>query len=120
MGLLEERAEAISGEFDSDDVSKTLWAYETMEWKSGTRLMGLLKERPEAIKLEPVLKEAWSILNKLTWTNFDKLSNDLAHLDISEPDELWGLVSIIFDRALEEGFFCKTYAELCNCIKNQM
>jgi translation initiation factor 4G len=69
---------------------------------------------------DKVMKEARSILNKLTLTNFDKLSNDLAHLDISEPDELRGLVSIIFDKALEEGHFCKMYAELCNCIKDQM
>ncbi len=52
MGLLEERAEAISGEFDSEDVSNTLWAYARMGRKPGERLMGLLEERAEAISGE--------------------------------------------------------------------
>jgi hypothetical protein len=52
MELLEGRAEAISGEFDSEDVSRTLEAYALMERKPGERLMGLLEERVEAISGE--------------------------------------------------------------------
>ncbi len=50
--LLEGRTEAISGEFDSEDVSRTLEAYALMERKPGKRLMGLLEERVEAISGE--------------------------------------------------------------------
>jgi translation initiation factor 4G len=65
-------------------------------------------------------KEAGSILEELTLTNSEKESNELAHLEIQEPEALRGHVSIIFDKALEEGLFCKMYAGLCNFIKDQM
>ncbi len=35
MGLLEGREEAILGEFDSEEVASTLWAYATMGTKPG-------------------------------------------------------------------------------------
>ena len=69
-----------------------------------------------------MLKAAGRILNKLTLTNSDKLSNELAHLEIQEPDGLRGLVSIILDKTLEERLFQQKYAKLCHCIivKGQM
>ena len=52
MGLLEEQVEAISGEFDSEDVSDTLWAYAEMGRMPRKRLMGLLEGRMETISGE--------------------------------------------------------------------
>lgn len=69
---------------------------------------------------DKVMKDARSILNKLTMTNFEKLSRDLAAVQLTCTDELRGLVGIIFDKALEEGHFCKMYAELCNYLKDQL
>lgn len=69
---------------------------------------------------DKVMKDARSTLNKLTLTNFDKLSIQIAMLDIKESHELRGLVGIIFDKALEEGHFCEMYAMLCNAIKDKM
>ena len=40
------------------------------------------------------LQEARGILNKLTLTNFDKLSVDVSNLEITHQDELKGLVSV--------------------------
>ena len=114
MGLLEELVETISSSAITPLLTGPIKPLERSEnaWDPN--------EHKARTAFDKVMKEARSILNKLTLTNFDKLSNDLAHLDISEPDELRGLVSIIFDKALEEGLFCKLYAELCNCIKDQM
>ena len=53
-----------------------------------------------------VLKEARALLNKLTMTNFDRLVPQLASLNITAPEELTKVVTIIFDKALEEGHFC--------------
>jgi len=47
MGLLEGRAEAISGEFNSQNVANTLWAYATMGRKPGERMIDLLEGRSE-------------------------------------------------------------------------
>jgi len=69
---------------------------------------------------EELMKSARSILNKLTMTNFEKLSVDLADLRIEDSEDLRGIVGIIFDKALEEGHFCKMYAELCNKIKDRI
>ncbi len=52
MGQLERRAEAISGEFNSQNVANTLWAYATMGTKPGERMMGQLERRAEAISGE--------------------------------------------------------------------
>jgi hypothetical protein len=49
---LERRAEAILGEFKSQDVANTLWAFATMGTKPGERLMGQLEGRAEAISGE--------------------------------------------------------------------
>jgi hypothetical protein len=49
---LEGRAEAISGEFNSQEVANTLWAYATMGRKPGERVMRLLEGRAEAISGE--------------------------------------------------------------------
>jgi hypothetical protein len=42
MGQLERRAEAISGEFNSQCVANTMWAFVKMVTKPGDRLMGRL------------------------------------------------------------------------------
>jgi len=39
-GQLERRAETISGQFTSQEVAKTLWAYATIATKLGERVMG--------------------------------------------------------------------------------
>jgi hypothetical protein len=52
MGELERRAEAISAEFNSQNVANTLWAYATMGTKPGERLMGHLERWSEEISGE--------------------------------------------------------------------
>jgi hypothetical protein len=52
MGQLERRAEAISGEFNSQNVANTLWAFARMGRKPGERMMGQLEQRAEAISGE--------------------------------------------------------------------
>jgi hypothetical protein len=65
MGQLERRAEAISGEFNSQDIANTLWAFATTGTKPGERLMGQLERRAEAISGEfnsqEVANTLWAI-----------------------------------------------------------
>eukprot|EP00960_Hanusia_phi_P063850 765597-Hanusia_phi.AAC.2 len=69
---------------------------------------------------DATMKFARSILNKLTMTNFKKLAGDLINIEFRDPEELKGLVGIIFDKALEEGHFCQMYAGFCNEIKDKL
>ena len=69
---------------------------------------------------DAIMKKARSVLNKLTKTNHPELSDQLAHLEILNTEELRGLVGIIFDKALEEGHLCTMCAQLCNEIKDRM
>jgi hypothetical protein len=48
MGQMQGRAEAISGQFNSQHVANTLWAYATMGKKPGERILGQLEGRAEA------------------------------------------------------------------------
>jgi hypothetical protein len=52
MGQLEQRLEAISVEFNSQDITNTLWAFPTMGIKPGERMMGQLERRAEAVSGE--------------------------------------------------------------------
>jgi hypothetical protein len=52
MGQLERRVEAISGEFNSQAVANTLWAYATIGTKPGERMMRQLERRSEVISGE--------------------------------------------------------------------
>jgi len=52
MGQLERRVEAISGEFNSQEVANTLWAFATMGLRPGGQLIGKLGRRTEAISGE--------------------------------------------------------------------
>jgi hypothetical protein len=65
MGQLERRAEAMSGEFNSQDVANTLWAFATMGTKPGERMMGLLERRVEVIagefKPQGIANTLWAI-----------------------------------------------------------
>jgi hypothetical protein len=65
MRQLERRAEAISGEFNSQDIANTLWALATMGTKPGERMMGQLERRTEAISGEfnsqAVANTLWSL-----------------------------------------------------------
>jgi hypothetical protein len=65
MVQLEGRAEAISGEFNSQAVANTLWAFATMGRKPGERLMGKLEGRAEAISgefnMQHVANTLWSM-----------------------------------------------------------
>jgi hypothetical protein len=49
MGQLERRTEAISGDFNSQDIANTLWAFATMGTKPGDNMMGQLERRAEGI-----------------------------------------------------------------------
>jgi hypothetical protein len=64
MGQLERRAEAISGEFNSQNVANTLWAFATMGIKPGELMMGKLERRAEAIsgefKSQAVANTLWA------------------------------------------------------------
>jgi hypothetical protein len=49
---LERWAEVVAGEFNSQNISNTMWAYVIMGRKPGDRLMGLLEQRAETISGE--------------------------------------------------------------------
>ncbi len=50
--VLERRAEAMSGEFNSQEVANTLWAFATMGTKPGERMTVQVGRRTEAISGE--------------------------------------------------------------------
>jgi hypothetical protein len=62
-----------------------------------------------------VMEKVRSILDKFTLANFEKLSDDLVKLEVVNPEELKGIASIIFDKALEQP---RLYALLCNKIQH--
>ena len=68
---------------------------------------------------EEILRRAMLILNKLSLTKFDKLSNDFINCGISRDiDCLTGAVELIVNKAQEEQHFASMYAGLCLKLSN--
>ena len=68
------------------------------------------ESQSEYDKFEKTVK---GILNKLTREKFDKLSNDICTLDISNINILKCLSNLIFNKALEVYSFADMYIDLC-------
>lgn len=60
-----------------------------------------------------------SILNKLTFDNFDVLLEQLKNFAIDTMDKLNGVIRLVFDKAIDEPKFSRAYAVLCkNLVEN--
>lgn len=85
---------------------ETRWKAKVFDGKEG--------ETDEAESKEEILRRALLILNKLSLTKFDKLSDDFINCGISRDiDCLTGAVGLIVTKAQEEQHFSSMYAGLC-------
>jgi hypothetical protein len=64
--------------------------------------------------MELLTIEVKSILNKITPQTFEKLSEQMLHLNVTNTAMLDKVIGIIFDKALDEPNFTQLYAELCS------
>lgn len=65
-----------------------------------------------------LLKSFRSSLNKLTPENFNVLMEQLKMCKIETPNELDGIVELIFEKAVDEPNFVTTYTKLCSELKS--
>ncbi|KAK1684437.1 hypothetical protein QYE76_045322 [Lolium multiflorum] len=61
-----------------------------------------------------------AILNKLTPQSFEKLFEQVKHLNIDNIVTLNGVISQIFDKALMEPTFCEMYASFCYSLAGEL
>ncbi|KAM0910115.1 hypothetical protein ACQ4PT_014374 [Festuca glaucescens] len=61
-----------------------------------------------------------AILNKLTPQSFEKLFEQVKHLNIDNIVTLNGVISQIFDKALMEPTFCEMYASFCFSLAGEL
>lgn len=59
------------------------------------------------------------ILNKLTPEKFQKLSDDLLHLNLNSSKILNGVILLIFEKALDEPKYSSMYAQLCKRLSKE-
>lgn len=55
-------------------------------------------------------------LNKLTPQKYDSLIEKIADLDLFGPERLSNVISLVFDKAVDEPGFCELYAKMCQVI----
>jgi hypothetical protein len=112
MGQLEGRAEAIAGEFNSQDIANTMWAYATMGTMPGERLMGKLEGRAEAISGEfnsqGIANTLWAICFFCVQFNRSprfccSLSSSLPPLDFVDQKHLCQLHQVFISCDIIEG-----------------
>mmetsp|Transcript_22776 Transcript_22776/g.37146 ORF Transcript_22776/g.37146 Transcript_22776/m.37146 type:complete len:877 (-) Transcript_22776:1403-4033(-) len=95
---------------------KPLEVNDETRWKAKvfTGKEGETDEAEAAESKEEILRRALLILNKLSLTKFDKLSDDFINCGISRDiDCLTGAVGLIVNKAQEEQHFSSMYAGLC-------
>eukprot|EP00730_Choanoeca_flexa_P005712 TRINITY_DN12005_c0_g2_i4.p1 TRINITY_DN12005_c0_g2~~TRINITY_DN12005_c0_g2_i4.p1 ORF type:complete len:409 (+),score=116.84 TRINITY_DN12005_c0_g2_i4:271-1497(+) len=70
--------------------------------------------KSEEEKVQALLNKAQRVLNKMTWEKFDRLSDELISIGTDMPDEAFAqFVDRVFQKAIDEPFFSKMYAQLC-------
>lgn len=65
---------------------------------------------------EELYRRVRSILNKLTFDNFDVLLEQLKNFAIDTMDKLNGVILLVFDKAIDEPKFSRAYAQLCKSL----
>lgn len=98
---------------------KPLEVNEETRWKAKV-FEGKEDETDEGVESkEEILRRALLILNKLSLTKFDKLSDDFINCGIGRDiDCLTGAVGLIVNKAQEEQHFSSMYAGLCLKMSN--
>jgi len=72
------------------------------------------EEKEEELSDDEILKKALLILNKLSLTKFEKLSNEFVATGIARSKKtMEGAVGIVVDKAQSEPHFSSMYAQLC-------
>jgi len=91
------------------------------DWKRETAMSGQNKAKkvpmPKKVISDPfevLSTECISILNKITPQTYDKLSQKILELNITNTAMLDKLIQLIFEKAVQEQSFANLYAELCN------
>ena len=95
---------------------KPLEVNEETRWKG--KVLGATDEVPED---ELKLKKALVVLNKLTLTNFDKMSAQFIQTGITDSPELVKSgVAVIVTKAQQESHFSEMYARLCQSMSSRV
>jgi len=99
---------------------KPIQVNEETRWKAKVMSKdGKEAEKEDAESSEEILRQAMLILNKLSLTKFDKLSDDFINCGIGRDIEcLTGAVSLIVTYAQEQQHFSSMYAGLCLKLAN--
>jgi hypothetical protein len=69
--------------------------------------------------LDILSTDVTAILNKITPQTFEKLSQQMLTLNITNTDMLDHLIKLIFEKALQEPNFTDLYAELCHFLNKE-
>ncbi|KAL7472288.1 hypothetical protein ACHAXS_012654 [Conticribra weissflogii] len=97
---------------------KPIEVNEETRWKAKV-MEGADAEQKSEDSAEEVLRKALLILNKLSLTKFDKLSDEFINCGIARDIEcLTGAVGLIVNKAQEEQHFSSMYAGLCLKLAN--
>eukprot|EP00571_Detonula_confervacea_P011660 CAMPEP_0172312422 /NCGR_PEP_ID=MMETSP1058-20130122/17463_1 /TAXON_ID=83371 /ORGANISM="Detonula confervacea, Strain CCMP 353" /LENGTH=974 /DNA_ID=CAMNT_0013025871 /DNA_START=207 /DNA_END=3131 /DNA_ORIENTATION=+ len=121
-----EKSKRKGGKSNPNDTAPALEDCKPLEVNEGTRWKpnimndkGAEAEVEEAESKEDVLRKAMLILNKLSLTKFDKLSDEFIACGIGRDVEcLTGAVSLIVTYAQEQQHFSAMYAGLCLKLAN--
>eukprot|EP00003_Mantamonas_plastica_P030223 TRINITY_DN7391_c1_g1_i2.p1 TRINITY_DN7391_c1_g1~~TRINITY_DN7391_c1_g1_i2.p1 ORF type:complete len:1194 (-),score=542.44 TRINITY_DN7391_c1_g1_i2:54-3635(-) len=85
-------------------------------WVPHSKTGGSDEESP----LEVLLRKTRGLLNKLTWEKFETLYEQIMDLGIDSAEIMEGMISEIFDKALDEPTWGPLYAELCARMKEEV
>lgn len=69
---------------------------------------------------ELLFKRVRSVLNKLTPERFNTLFEEINNFNIGTTERLNGVISLVFEKAIDEPHFSVAYAQLCGKLSNSV
>lgn len=85
----------------------------TNAWKPTFLTSNATVEHTDPNNIEALCKKVRGILNKLTPEKFDPLLEQLQALNINNSEKLSNVISLVFEKAIDEPNFSSAYAALC-------
>lgn len=82
-------------------------------WKPTFLNPGCAVQEGDPNNIEVLCKKVRGILNKLTPERFDPLLEQLQALNINNSEKLSNVISLVFEKAIDEPNFSSAYAALC-------
>lgn len=82
-------------------------------WKPNIHVSNGSNQNEDLSNIDVLVKKVRGILNKLTPEKFEPLLDQIQALNLETDERLSSVISLVFEKAIDESHFAAAYAQLC-------